>query len=44
MVILGIFGVVLALVVIFLALINVGGDIYLWLDWFFTPPGGRKRK
>ena len=43
MVILGIFGVVLALVVILLALANVGVDIYLWLDWFFTPPGGRKR-
>lgn len=44
MVILGIAGVVLALVVILLALINVGADIYLWLDWFFSPPGGRKRK
>lgn len=44
MVILGISGVVLALVVILLALINVGADIYLWLDWFFSPPGGRKRK
>lgn len=44
MVILGIFGVVLALVAILLALANIGVDIYLWLDWFFTPPGGRKRK
>lgn len=44
MVILGIAGVVLALVVILLALINVGVDAYLWLDWFFSPPGGRKRK
>lgn len=44
MVILGIAGVVLALVVILLALINIGVDVYLWLDWFFSPPGGRKRK
>lgn len=44
MICLGIAGVVLALVVILLALINVGVDIWLWLEWFFTPPGGRKRK
>lgn len=43
MVILGIAGAVLALIVILLAIINVGADIYLWLEWFFTPPGGRKR-
>lgn len=44
MVILGITGVVLALVFIFLVLANIGIDIYLWLDWFFEPPMGRKRK
>lgn len=44
MVILGIAGVALALVFVFLLLANIGVDIYLWLEWFFTPPGGRKRK
>ena len=44
MAILGIAGIVLALVFIFLALANIGVEIYLWLDWFFSPPGGRKRK